>query len=161
MSTRALLADLAIADICIEARRDRLHVEVPAGAMTDELIQYLREYKAELLRLLTAESATPAAAPENATPAAEPLSAVTLLADEDTREFFEERAAIAEYDGELSRDEAEQQAASRVVEYRLTGIDQWLTLIGPADGDMPTAKRWLHARFGDRVQAVRRYRPGS
>lgn len=84
-----------------------------------------------------------------------------LLMDEDAREYFEERAAIAEYDGELSRGEAEQLASSRVYEYRLAGINQWLTLIGSDDGGLETAKRWCAERYGDRVEAVRRYRPSS
>jgi hypothetical protein len=100
--------------------------------MTDDLIRCLRAHKADVLAELARDL------------------------DEDTREFFTARAAIAE----LSRAEAEQQASGRVVEYRLASIDQWLTLIGPEDGDMPTAKRWLDERYGERVEAVRPYRPG-
>jgi hypothetical protein len=43
---------------------------------------------------------------------------VTTL-DEDEREFFEERAAIAEYQGELPRSEAEALAYELTLVYRL------------------------------------------
>ncbi len=79
--------------------------------------------------------------------------------DEDAREYFTERAAIGEYDGGLSREEAEQQAAERVFEYRLTGWSQWGVLLGqPGDG-IVEAEQWCRERFGDRVVDVRPYRP--
>lgn len=53
MSTHALLAELTTAGVHIEARGERLHVEAPAGAMTEELARRLRQQKPDLLRLLT------------------------------------------------------------------------------------------------------------
>lgn len=79
---------------------------------------------------------------------------------EAVREVYEERAAIQEYDGGLSRKEVETEAraAMRVYEYRLTdnGLDgPWLILLAPGC-DLLEAEHSLKNRFGvDRVLGVR------
>lgn len=108
----------------------------PVMNITPEIRNWIRAHKADVLAELARE------------------------ADEDAREYFEERAAIMEHDGGLSRTEAERLASARVYEYRLSGISQWLTLLMPIDSDMDAAKHWLDERYGaERVLDVRRYRP--
>jgi hypothetical protein len=79
---------------------------------------------------------------------------------ENAREYSDERAAIGEYDGELSRPQAEAQAARRVFEYRLSDDPGTSLLLLAAPGDeLPDAERALALRFGaERVLDVRRYR---
>lgn len=76
--------------------------------------------------------------------------------DADAREYFTERAAIAEFDGELSRTEAEELAANNVFEYRLAGWTQWGVMVGQCGDDLDAARRWCRERFGARLVAVRR-----
>lgn len=66
------------------------------------------------------------------------------------REGIEERAAIQEFDGGLSRHQAEQEAraAIEVYRFRLTdNPDRWLTLITPGT-DLKQARHSLSQRFG-------------
>ena len=81
--------------------------------------------------------------------------------DEAIREHLEERAAIQEYDGGLTRKQAEIEARRtlRVFEYRLTdNPDSWLVLIAPGCG-LSEAARTCHKTFGaDRVLDVREYK---
>ena len=55
MSASALLEDLRRQDVTLEAEGDLLHVDAPAGAMTDELRAALVENKGRLLELLARE----------------------------------------------------------------------------------------------------------
>jgi hypothetical protein len=55
MSASALLEDLRRRDVALEAEGDRLHVDAPAGAITDELRAALVENKGRLLELLARE----------------------------------------------------------------------------------------------------------
>ena len=76
------------------------------------------------------------------------------------REHLEERAAIMEYDGGLTRDQAETEAhkALRVFEYRLTdNPDAWLVLIAPGC-DLDEARGSLQVRFEKRLIDVKEYR---
>jgi predicted metal-dependent hydrolase len=52
MSVGALLEDLRRRDVTLEAEGDLLHVDAPAGVMTDELRAALVENKERLLELL-------------------------------------------------------------------------------------------------------------
>ncbi len=79
--------------------------------------------------------------------------------DEDAREYFQERAAIGEFDGGLSRKDTEAQAARRVFEYRLAdGPGQWLVVLAkPGDG-LAEITESLRGRFGtERVLEVRHH----
>jgi hypothetical protein len=55
MSVGALLGDLRRRDVTLEADGDRLHVDAPAGTITDELRAALVENKGHLLHLLAEE----------------------------------------------------------------------------------------------------------
>ena len=55
MSAHALLEDLRRRDVGLEADGERLYVDAPAGAITDELRASLVENKGRLLELLARE----------------------------------------------------------------------------------------------------------
>jgi len=55
MNAGALLEDLRRQDVILEAEGDRLHVDAPAGVMTDELRAALVENKGRLLESLVRE----------------------------------------------------------------------------------------------------------
>ena len=55
MSVGALLEDLRRRDVALEAEGDRLHVDAPAGAITDDLRAALVKNKGHLLELLARE----------------------------------------------------------------------------------------------------------
>jgi TubC N-terminal docking domain len=55
MSVGALLEDLRRRDVALEAEGDLLHVDAPAGAITDDLRAALVENKGRLLELLARE----------------------------------------------------------------------------------------------------------
>jgi len=79
--------------------------------------------------------------------------------NEAIREHLEERAAIMEYDGGLSREKAETEArkALRVFEYKLTdNPDAWLVLIAPGC-ELEEARENLSGRFGSRFLDVRKH----
>jgi hypothetical protein len=79
--------------------------------------------------------------------------------DENAREYFQERAAIGEFDGGLSCKDAEAQAARRVFEYRLADDPgQWLVALAkPGDG-LAEITESLRGRFGtERVLGVRHH----
>lgn len=81
--------------------------------------------------------------------------------DADAREYFNERAAIAEHDGGLSADQAERQAAQRIYEYQLAERPgRWLVMLARFGDELAAVERSLKDRFGaDRVLAVRQYVP--
>ena len=139
MSADALIIECQSRGINLRADGCDLAIQ---GRLDAELRARLREHKSELLRLLiTAEAADIEAMTENAL------------------EYFAERSAIAEFDGGLSRENAERQAAERVYEYRLHGWTQYGVWLGqPGDG-IDAARQWCEERFGDRVVDVRPYRP--
>jgi len=125
----------------IQARGIRLEVDGPdlvaEGPLTDELINELRQHKPELLEALRRRELTEA-----------------------IREHLDERAAIQEFDGELPREQAEQEAkkALRVFEYQIADSPSWLFMLAP-NYTLEQAERSLRLRFGDRLVAVRRYEP--
>ena len=89
-----LLHDLETAGGHIAADGGRLELSAPAPP-ADYLINGLRQHKTEVMRLISG--------PPDQIP-------VAIWNAEDWKEFFDERAAIAEFDGRLSRPEAEQRA---------------------------------------------------
>ncbi len=50
MMLMLLLSELTRLDVQLSATSDRLHVQAPAGVLTDELRQAMAEHKADLLR---------------------------------------------------------------------------------------------------------------
>ena len=82
MRAEDLLHDLRGKDIQLTVQGERLTYDAPAGVMTEALLALVRQHKAALLALLTQEDA----------------------------EWHDERAAILEYEGGLSRAEADRQA---------------------------------------------------
>jgi len=96
MEAEKLLAEARAGGLTVFARGDRLVVRGSRNAEQD-LVRALLGRKAELMPLLAAD-----------------------ISEE--RERFEERAAIAEYDGGLSRAEAERLARAEVHALRLREI---------------------------------------
>lgn len=125
-----------------------------AAEAAARLLPSLRRHKPELLRLL-------AAAPSNRD--GHDIQHAEAL-DADAREYFDERAAIIEYDGGMPRPEAEHRATRRVFEYRLADQPgRWLTVLGALDwASVDDARAALARQFGtERVVDVRRYRPAN
>lgn len=105
----------------------------PADALTDIQRDYIKTHKQELIRQLSG----------------------TQL-QQDIREQIEERAAIMEYDGGLSRQEAEQAAAAaiRVYCYRVKEKpNSELVAIMP-NTELNEAYENLRLKYGDRLLTV-------
>ena len=108
----------------VTAEGDRLLV-APRERITDQLRQRIRASKADLLRLLADPAPPPLTADEQA----------------DITEARLERAAIAEFDGGLPRQEADAQARRLIRTYHVKvnmGDDQpprWVTMLGATDDD--------------------------
>jgi hypothetical protein len=54
MNAPMLLETLQASGVLLEARGDRLHIEAPQGTLNDEMLDQVRQSKAELLALLSA-----------------------------------------------------------------------------------------------------------
>lgn len=91
MNTATLLASCKQSGVTIRLEGDRLKVAGDEAAVT-KLLPILKAHKQDLLALLT----------------------------ELERDFFEERAAIAEFDGGLSRSKAEAFAMAELEHWRKT-----------------------------------------
>lgn len=57
MSALALMRDLEVAGVILEARGDRLHIDAPVGVVTSEIRDSLVRHKPELLAILAADLA--------------------------------------------------------------------------------------------------------
>lgn len=107
MTISELLASLRARGVVLTARNDHLVFDAPVGVMTPELRDLLAERKAELLLELNGYWKAKAS---------------TLLAqiDDDVHDdllyLFEERAAICEFDGNMSRQNAERMAYEQLVQ---------------------------------------------
>jgi hypothetical protein len=104
MNAAALLKELECCDVRLSVDKDRLIVDAPKGVITVTLAEKIRAQKTEVIKSLGSRDSQWTA--------------------EDWVEFFNERAAILEYDGELQRTEAERQA------YETTVI-QWMNETPP------------------------------
>ena len=137
------LTRMQAAGLVLRAEGERLHYRSPVP-LTATQIEFLRQHKAELLRLLTSPPLTPQ--------------------DHDAmQEAIEERAAIRQFDGGEPCEVAEQQAraAMRVYQYRITDKPtSWLTLIAPGC-DLDEAHRLLAWRFGGRLIEVIEHRAAA
>ena len=111
---------------------DRLRV-APRNAITPPLAELIRSHKPALIADLQARQAQPC--PDL----------------EDVREFYEERAAIIEYDGGLSRPEAEAEAVRLVaVRFRLDLSEGGGDVIA-RDCTIAEVINGLKARYGNRL----------
>ena len=85
-------------------------------------------------------------------------SAVSLSreARQDIKEQLEERAAIMEFDGGLSREESEEEALSsiRVYAYRIKDAPEKEPVMIAHDIDLKEAQRELTLRYGERLMMV-------
>ena len=136
MTPAAIIDKLSAAGVHIQPDAGRLKV-VSTKPLTDAQREWLREQKRVLLAYLSAVN------------------------HEDIHEAINERAAIQEFEGGLSRPEAEQAARRRmqVYRYRLRNDPhRWLILIAPGC-DLADAQSALTNRFGTRVVAVEPYLP--
>ncbi len=122
MSAGTLLRDLTSRGVLLAARGSRLVVDGPSDALSDRVVEELRALKPEILALLstTREDSRWDAA--------------------DWEAYFDERAAVREYDGGLPRGEAEQLAFEDTV-------TQWLCL-HPAPASNPQ-EGCVHCGAGD------------
>ena len=90
--------------IVLAVKDDRLHLQAPKGVLSAKTLDFIKKHKeaikAHLLATLSSRSC---------------LSCESTGWD-DQQEAYEERAAIMEYDGGLSRAEAEHAAKSRTIQ---------------------------------------------
>jgi TubC N-terminal docking domain len=98
----ACLDELLARGVTVVIEGEDLVVVGPAAALTDDVVTSLRSAKHELLAELGRRHAA-------------------RLAVEVWRDYFEERAAIREYEGGFSRTEAELLASKETVEEMLSG----------------------------------------
>lgn len=135
MNAAVLLANLRAAGLRLDiTERGTLHYQGDQSAV-DRWLPRIRQCKADLMALLSADTVPPPLTPDQHT---------------GIHEAIAERAAIQEHDGGFSRAEAEFQArrAMRVYRYRLTDRPaDWLVMIAPGC-DLEEARHSLIARFG-------------
>lgn len=96
MIVKDFLSHLIQRDVHLSASGDKLTVDAPKGILTNYERTQLRVHKAELVALLSEVQ----------------LSFTELYAktDQDVRQWLDERAAIGEFEGALTRPQAEFQA---------------------------------------------------
>ncbi len=87
-----LLEELSMSGVLLSRHGDRLVLDGPVAILSETLVGRTRACKAEILRT------------------------IDVWAAEDRRAFFEERAAILEFDGGFSRREAEMRALEECFE---------------------------------------------
>lgn len=109
MNAGLLLRDLGLRGITVQADGAQLVVDGPARELSEGLLVRLRLAKADLLSALQARK-------------------VSKWDGKDWQAYFDERAAVREYEGELPRPEAERLAFIDTAEH-------WLRLNPPAPSD--------------------------
>lgn len=79
--------------------------------------------------------------------------------DANIQEHLDERAAIMEFDGGLTRDQAESEARKtlRIYEYRLKGCKNWMVKISPGCS-LEEARKSCELTFGVLFKEIRPYR---
>ena len=136
MNTDRIVTKVHAAGGYIEACDGKLILTAPKP-LSDDLVAQIKAHKSELLFTLRQNEGSDHA--------------------EAIREFLEERAAIQEYDGGLTRQQAETEAWRniRFYEYKLAdNPDRWLVLIAPGC-DLEQSRESLCRQFGDRLLDVR------
>jgi hypothetical protein len=111
-----LLAEICAAGVDVGLDDGVLRVRAPKGILTAVQRERLIEHRAEIISLL-----------------AEPANDREALAD-DLRAIFDERAAIAEFDGGLAHEAAERLARQEVTS-------------GPAGDDVTAWRPWMRSRL--------------
>lgn len=101
MTVASILRQCAVLGICLTVKDDRLQIQAPKGVVSANILNYIKKYKGEIKEHLIEGLSSRSS-----------LSCYSTVLD-DQQEAFEERAAIMEYDGELSRAEAERAAQQR------------------------------------------------
>lgn len=105
MTPEALLARLRVVDVEVKLEGEKLKCSVPKGALDNELLATIKQLKPQIVALLSGP-------PESTSD--ETFSMKVYTWPEELREQWEERAAIMEYDGGLTRKEAEFLAYERI-----------------------------------------------
>lgn len=137
MTAATLLADLEAQGIELTLTEHGTLRYRGDKATVDGWLAEIRAHKSELIGLLL----------DRHPPDIPPLTAEQQA---DITEAIEERAAIQEHDGGLSRSQADMQAtrAMRIYRYRVADHPhEWLTLIAPGC-DLDEARRTLVGQFG-------------
>jgi hypothetical protein len=106
MNAETLLLEVQQRGVKLSLTGERLHVDAPAGTLSPELIERLKAAKPDLIHLLLTAKGVLCCPSTN--------QAITG----DAAELFEERAAIAEYDAGLSREDAETQAREAIERHK-------------------------------------------
>ena len=125
MTPSALLAKLAQAGVeVVLSDGENLRLCGPSDVLTTELVAAVKERKTELLHLLSGDhggtiplfwpSASEATGAFCSHRSAQPFMTTVNTWPPDTRDLWEERAAILEYDWDMSRDAAEREAFNRI-----------------------------------------------
>jgi hypothetical protein len=102
MSVASILQTCNRLGVALVVKDDHLHIQAPKGVLSANTLDFIKKYKEEIKEHLLSSLSSRSS-----------LSCFSTVSD-DQQEAYEERAAIMEYDGGLSRVEAEQ-AAQRFV----------------------------------------------
>ncbi|UOG91214.1 MAG: hypothetical protein L3K52_13505 [Candidatus Thiothrix sulfatifontis] len=98
MNVASILQACERQGVALVVKDDHLHIQAPKGVLSANTLDFIKKYKEgikeHLLTTLSSRSS---------------LSCYSTVSD-DQQEAYEERAAIMEYDGGLSRAEAERAA---------------------------------------------------
>ena len=141
MNAQALIEELAERDIHLSVSDSRLRYRAPRGALTPELRAELKAHKSGIMAAL-------AGAPEACAgdvPEPDDWGAADWGA-EDWQALYDERAAIAEHDGGLSRPEAE------VVAFRACTL-RWLA-VHPVEPGLGGGCTWCGEPAGGAGEVV-------
>lgn len=124
MTAHAFVADLRRRGVHLEAHGDWLRVDAPKGVISDADKDELRRHKTDLLAHLK----RPQASPPNISPdeTRRHPTQPPIWNAADWRTFYDERAGIAEFDGNQPRHQAEALA------YQTT-IIEWMNITPPTD----------------------------
>tara|TARA_R110000824_G_scaffold163974_5_gene339967 strand:- start:291 stop:710 length:420 start_codon:yes stop_codon:yes gene_type:complete len=133
MNSAEILAFASNHDIRLSVIGGRLRVDAPPGLLTDDLREEMVANKAAIISELSVA--------------------------ENLRESFEERAAIAEHDGGLSRADAEQMVSRIAWRYRCEGGAAG-TIITPCESEAQVIEGLEHFH-GAKVIELRRISPCS
>ena len=106
MTIASILQTCRKLGIKLAVKEDRLLIEAPKGTVSSNILEYIKKYKEGIKeQLLATESSCS-------------TRSTFIGVSDDKHEAYEERAAIMEYDGGLSRAEAQHAAQ------QLFGIEQ-------------------------------------
>ena len=98
MSIASILQQCWVLDIELNVKDNNLQIQAPKGILTPDLLALIKSHKQAIIQAITLTSGSTGSS--CSIEGCEPLD----------QEAYEERAAIMEYDGELSREEAERLA---------------------------------------------------